>query len=466
MNFSQFLLILRARSKIIMLTLIVTVATALSVSLLLPKTYMATTSLVINYKGIDPVTGLTLPAQLMPGYMPTQVDIITSKSVAMRVVDELKMAEGAAVREQFQASTGGQGSIRDWLGDLLLKKLDVTPSRESNVLDISFKGSDPNFAAAVANSFANQYQLMSIHLKVEPLKKASVYFTDQIKLLRDNFEVAQNKLSQYQQENGIVSLDNRVDVELARLNDLSSQLVMAQGQAMEASSRQHVAKGRAAESPDVVANPLIQSLKVALTQAESKFSEIEQRLEKNHPQYQGAKAELDKLRSDLDGAIKATSNSVGNNAQILRQRESDIRAALAAQKTKVLELNRTRDELSVLVKDMESAQRAYEVTSQRFTQTNLEGQSNQSDIAVLNPAVAPITASGPKVFLNTVLSIFLGSMLGLGFGLLAEMLDRRVRSADDVGATLGLPVFGVMVLSPKNHRLGLSKWLRPRLQSN
>jgi succinoglycan biosynthesis transport protein ExoP len=459
MNLSQFLLIFRAHYKIAIFTFVVTVMGTVIVSKLLPKSYRATTSLVLNYKGVDPVTGITLPAQLLPGYMATQVDIISSTSVALMVVDDLKLAEGSEVREQFLASTKGRGTIRNWLAELLAKNLFVDPSKESSVLTIGFKGSDPQFAATVANAYAAQYQKISIQLKVEPLKRAAIYFEDQIKILRGSFDSAQRRLSQYQQEHGLVSLDNRLDVETARLNDLSSQLVLAQGQVSEAVSRQKMVQGgNAAESPDVSNNPLIQNLKVGLGNAETKFADVSLRLAENHPQYQAAQSEVNKLRATLSSAVVATANGVSNNADILQRRAGDVRAALAAQKTKVLGLNRARDELAVLVKEMEGAQRAYEVTSQRFMQTNLEGQSNQSDIAVLNLAVAPLEAASPKIVLNVALSLVIGGMLGLGFSLLAEMLDRRVRSAVDLVDVLEVPVLGVMTWSmPKPRR---AKWLR------
>ena len=445
MDFSQFLLILRARKWIVLLALLLTVAVTVVVSALLPKTYKATSTVLLNYKGVDPVTGLTMPGQLLPGYMATQIDIISSKNVALRVVDGLKLAQSPAVVAQFNEAAQGRGTVRDWLADLLLKKLEIVPSRESSVVEISFKGSDPQFVAAVANAFADEYQKASIQLKVEPMKKATVYFNEQTKLLRDAAEAAQSRLSKYQQETGIVSLDNRLDVESNRLNDLSGQLVLAQGQLAEAQSRQRMAQGgAAAESPDVAANPLIQNLKVSLNMAESKFAEVSQRLDQNHPQYQSAKAELDQLRAALATQTRLTSNSVGNNAQILQQREASIRAALAAQKTKVLELNRTRDELNVLQKDVESAQRAFDATSARLSQTRIEGQSEQSDVAILNPAVAPIAPSGPKVLLNSLLSIFVGAVLGVGLGLLAEILDRRVRSTSDLNGALGVPVLGAI----------------------
>ena len=97
MNLSQLRLILRAHKKLILITLLVTVLGTLSVSLLLPKTYKATSALLLNYKGVDPLTGLPMPGQLLPGFMATQIDIISSKNVALRVVDHLKLAESPAV---------------------------------------------------------------------------------------------------------------------------------------------------------------------------------------------------------------------------------------------------------------------------------------------------------------------------------------------------------------------------------
>ncbi|MDQ1919495.1 chain length determinant protein EpsF [Massilia pseudoviolaceinigra] len=464
MNLSQFLLILYARKYIILATLLVTVTLTLMVSLSMPKTYQATASVLLNYKGVDPLTGMAMPSQLLPGYMATQIDIISSKNVAGRVVDQLKMAENPTVVDQFKKATGGNGTVRDWLAGLLLHKLDVVPSRESSVVEINFKGADPQFVAAVANAFAEEYQKLSIELKVEPMKKAAAYFNEQTKMLRGNVEAAQSRLSKYQQDNGIVSVDNRLDVESNRLNDLSAQLVSAQGQAMEANSRQGMAQGsRGADSPDVAANPLVQNLKVQLAGAESRLAEVGQRLGQNHPQYLSVKAEVDKINANLSTQLRAASNNVGSNAAILQQREASVRAALAAQKAKVLELNRSRDELGVLVKDVESAQRAFDATSQRFSQTRIEGASEQSDIAVLNPATAPLGANGPRVMLNTMLSAFLGVMLGLGFALLTEMIDRRVRSETDMAEVLQMPVLGVIDwTAPKRRRYSAINSLLPR----
>ena len=133
MTFQQFLLILRARWRIAVGVFGVVVATTLLVSLLLPRQYTAETALVIDVKSPDPIMGAMLPPQMMAGYMATQVDIITSKRVAERVVRLLKLDEVPEIRQQWQSESEGRGDLRVWLGELLQKQLIVRPSRESKI---------------------------------------------------------------------------------------------------------------------------------------------------------------------------------------------------------------------------------------------------------------------------------------------------------------------------------------------
>lgn len=441
MNLTSVLLMLRARFKIVLMTFLITVATATVVSLLMPKYYRATTQLVLSYTGVDNVTGSPLLAAQLPGYVQTQVDIIKNRSVALGVVDSLQLTSNQAMRDAFMDATEGRGQIRDWIAGRLMSRLDVDPSSDSSVLSISYSDKDAQMSANVVNAFARAYKNLSTKLKVEPAQDAANYFSQQAKVLRDNLERAQNKLSQYQQEKGITSADEKLDVEVARLNDLSQQLVTAQSMAIEARSRR-VGAG-SADSPDVAQSPVVQSLRIDAGKAASKLAELSERLGSNHPQYIAARAELAKIQGELQREIRSASNSVTGTAEIQERREADLRAQVAMQKTKVLETNRTRDELSVLKKDVEMAQKAMDTTAQRFTETSMEGQSNHSDVSLLSPALPAGSPASPRVGLNIALSMVLGALLGIGLGLMVELLDRRVRSSNDVANLLRVPVIAL-----------------------
>ena len=155
------------------------------------------------------------------------------------VVDQLGLDQNEVVRKQFEESNSSLG-LREWLAALLLKNLDIETSRDSSVIGISYKGADPGFATVIANAFANAYQEISIRLTVEPSQKAAAYFTDQLNVLRERLEIAQKKLTEYQQEVGIIDADVRLDIETKRLNDLSSQLVFAQAELMGTVSGQDI----------------------------------------------------------------------------------------------------------------------------------------------------------------------------------------------------------------------------------
>lgn len=450
MNFLQILLILKARYKVILITFFVTVLTAIVVTVLLPKNYSSTTSLLLNYKGMDPVTGVALPAQLMPGYMATQTDIIKSINIALKVVKQLGLTNSPKVQQQFEEATGGNGDINNWLAGLLLRKLDVAPSKQSSLIDITFTSIDPQFSTLVANSFAENYIKTSVELKADPAQKATGYFSEQIKSLRADLEAAQSRLSKYQQVNGITNPEQNFDVESMRLNELSTQLSIAQASAIDTQSRKNMAQRNSLYSPDIAVSPIIQSLKVDTSRAETKLAEISQRLGENHPQYQSAASELNKIKNQLQEETQRVSNNVSGSANIGQVRESELRNQVAIQKKKVLELNMLRDEMAVLEKDVETAKRAFDTVTQRYSQTNMEGGSNQSDIAILNPATLPGSPSSPKILINIALAVIMGGILGVGFGFLAELADRRVRCREDIASILNVPVFSIVEVNAKS----------------
>jgi chain length determinant protein EpsF len=443
MSFQQFLSILIARKKIIFILFAIVVATTTVVSLLLPKQYTASATVLVDVKSPDPVMGVFVQAMAMPGYMATQNDIITSDRVARRVVNMLGFEKVPELVQRWKEATKGKGTVEGYYADLLSKKLDVKPSRESNVLSIEFTGTDPKFSATVANAFAKAYIDTNVDLKVEPAKQYADWFVERSKQVRERLEKAQTALSKVQQEKGIVSVDERLDVENARLNELSTQLIMLQTQKADAQSRQHEIKGNLETHPDIINNPVIQNLRTTIAGSEAKLQEMSNQLGKNHPQIRQQQAELESLKAKLASETANVASSLGTNTQVSVKKESDVRAALDLQKQRILDLKSQHDEVSVLQKDVESAQRDYEVINQRLAQSNLESQSQQTNIVVLTPAAEPVEPSKPRVLLNILLSVFLGTMLGVGAALAMELMDRRIRSAEDL-AELGIPVLGVL----------------------
>lgn len=444
MTIRQFLSILNARRNAALLMFLLVVATTIVVSLLLPKQYTGAASVVIDAKP-DPVTAMLNPAAALPSFVATQVDIMSSDRVALRVVRDLRLLESPQLREQWQKDADGKGTIEQWLVDVLQKKLDVRPSRESNVVTISYSSPDPRFAADLANAFVQAYIATTQELRVDPAQQFKRFFDVQTKEARDNVERAQAKASAYQREKGITASDERLDVENMRLNELSSQLTLLQGLSAESTSRQGQAQGTQADRlQEVLTNPLIGGLKAELARNEARLQELNSKFGVNHPQVVEAKANISELRARMDAETRRVTSGVAVSNTINKQREAQVRSELEAQRAKVLRLKAVRDEGQVLQREADNAQRIYESLMTRTSQSNLEAQSTQSFANVLTLAQPPVKHSSPRMLINSVVAVFLGAALAIGVALLLELTDRRVRSAEDAMIAIGLPVLGVL----------------------
>jgi chain length determinant protein EpsF len=448
-SLQQFLLALRARFGVFALVLAATVLAATVVSLLLPKTYKATASLLVDTKEEQSLSNMApsfFPQEKL-SYLQTQMEIITSKRVAGKVVQDLKLAESPSIRAAFERAAGGKGSIEDWIADGLLQKLKVETS-QSSIIHVTFSSSDPRLSALIADAFAKAYIATMLELRVEPTRQAAEWYDEQLKSLRSNLEDAQAKLTNYLQREGIVSADERSDVDSTRLGALSDQVVRAQEQTFQWNAREQQARdflkrsGSLDRLPDVLENPLIQRLKTDLLLGEAKLQQLATQYGSNYPQYQRQLSENQSLRERLDVEMGKIVAGIESSARQSRQREADLTRAMTAQRTRLLELKENRNDFTVLKRNVESAERAYDTAMQRRVVSQVESRASQTNVTLLNAAVVPNKPTQPKVALNIALSVVVGMMLGIAIVLLMEMSDRRVRSRGDLD--LDVPLLAVL----------------------
>jgi polysaccharide biosynthesis transport protein len=455
MNLQQLLLILKARYKIALFTMLLITGATLALSLVLPARYSASTTVVVDVRAPDLLSQVAMLTGDMPSYLPTQVDIINSDRVVQKVISQLRLDESPAVRERWLTDAEGKGSMLAWLGALIQKDMKAKPSRDSNVITITYTSTDPNFSAAVANAFAQAYIDTIVELKAEPAKNYSQWFLDQGKGLRENLEKAQAKLSDYQKKHGIVVTDERLDSETAKLAELTSQLTMIQALNADAQSKQR-AGSNASTLPEVAQNGLIMNLKADIDRLEAKLRNPPGNLGRNHPQFKNMQAELAMLKEKLAEETQHLSTGFVTSESVGQDKAGTIRAMIEAQKQRLLDMRQQRNEAEVLVGEVNNAQKAYDAVTQRFTQTSLEAQARQTNISVLGAASAPIKPSSPLPVLYTLIAAILGTIIGIGIAFLREMVDRRVRTIEDIELGIGLPVLA-RITRQKNGRLGLKK---------
>lgn len=430
-----------SKKWLVLVIAVLVAATGTVVTFMLPKQYIAEASMIVDVR-VDPVMGALAPGLASPAYMATQVEVLKSDRVASRVVKMLGVERSPEAVRQWRESTEAKVPLERYFAGLLQRGLSVEPSRGSNVISISFASQDAAFASSAANAFAQAYMDVSVELRIEPARQSAAFLDEQVKLLRTNFELAQAKLSRFQQEKGIIVSDERLDQENARLGALLNQLGVAEGESVDAQTRKSITGTD--QSPDVMGNAAVQGLKMQLSTVETKLSEISSVVGKNHPQRLALEAQANDLKLQIQREIRRVSGGSSVIARGSSQKIAELRNLVDQQKKAVLALRSQKDQISVLLRDVETAQRAYEGVSQRVSLLNLEGQNTQANTRLLSPAVEPIFAARPRIAVNIIGSILGGLLLGIGAALLWEMLDRRVRGPQDLLYTPGVPVIGIL----------------------
>jgi chain length determinant protein EpsF len=465
MGFTRFLLLLRARLPLIAaVTLVVTLA-AVTFSLLMPARYYAEATAVLE-QPTDPALAAAGSAGISY-FLATQRDVVASRSVALRVIDNMELERDLEKTRSLLSGWSPLASLKSWVGRLLsgerearsqrewlteslLQGLSVTSVRDSRMLKVGFRSRDPEFSARVANGFMRAFMEVNVQLKATPARAETAWLEGQLKSLRETLAQSEARLSQFQQEKGIVATDEKLDTENLRLADLSTQLAGAQAEAYSAEARrkqlqQFASKGGGAEVPaEVIASPVVMQLRQEVAMREAKIQDMSRQLGPNHPRYQSAQSELAQLRGQLGSEMRSVAQGLVTAGSVAGQREAALRGALEEQKNRLLGLKKDREQMSMLARDVENAQKAYNGAVQRISQSRIESANERPNAAVVDEATVPARPAGPRLLVSLAAGGLLGAVLGLGLALLLEVSQRLVRSGEDLTELLGVPILAVL----------------------
>jgi chain length determinant protein EpsF len=444
MNLFQLLATLRARWLTIVLVTMVGLIASVVFVVTRPIAYMATATIVLDAKS-DPVSSMLYGGAVSPALINTQLEVMRSERVAQRVVKNMKLAEMADMKAKWTDSTDGSGSFEAWIADSLIRGLQVRLSAPgSTVIEINYQSTEARFAAAMANAFVQAYMETAIELRIDPALQYNSFFENQVRDAREALEAAQQRLSKFQQDKGLLVADGRYDIETARLASLSESLVAVQSLSMSTKGRLAQVNRDADRMSEVLTSGQVNNLKNELQRAEAKLAELNSRFGENHPAVAEAKAAASDLKTRLAAETRNVAGSISAEARVSSGKEEELKASLEAQRLKVLQLKEVRDQGEVLARDVENAKRSYDMLFTRYNQTNIESQNRLSAATVLSQAETPTRPSSKAAWIVLVVGFLLSSVTGIAAALVMEQLDPRARTTEITGLAMGLPVIGVM----------------------
>lgn len=437
---------LGARKVMVAMIMALTFVVTLGVTLVLPKTYTASAELYIDYRASDPIAGRQFHPMLDESYMQTQFDILKSEDVARKVIDATRMLE----RPENQGLVAKRGAeyAKNQLVLSIGKALEVTVRRSSRVVELKFSSSDPVLARDALNAAIKGYIEITTNINEGPAKSRQEQYNSQLVSLRQDMDRIQRELTDYQQKEGILDADERLDTGFRQLNELATKLLNAQSLQTEASTRHRAiqsmvnAGSAVADVPDIAQQKGIQELKLKLVEVDGKLAEISSVLGVNHPRYRALQAERQALAQLLDREARNVLSAMTLDDRKYSEQTAKIDHDMRQRQAQLLEMKKHRDVIGSYQRQLESVQKIYNSAVQKYDEILMASNVVSPTLAVLRWAATPLRHAKPLLMQNLIFSIPSGLIMGLLVALLVELADRRIRCVEDLERAFAAPLLG------------------------
>jgi capsular exopolysaccharide synthesis family protein len=400
-------------------------------------------------------------------FFQTQYDVLRSRNVAARVIDQLDLAAEpdfnppprrtvvrlvrGAVSALFtrSAATGVEASVveRQRLIEKFIDHVDVRPRRNSYLAEVSFLSPKPLLAQRVANAIAAEYVTLSLDQRLDSVQKGRGFIERQLDLNRAALERAEEKLQAFSKENAFLTADEEDNIEYKKLADLSDDLTAAQAERMakEALLRQ-TERGDFTEVSAVMNHPVVNELLQEVARDEAEYSRLSKTFTAAYPKMQRLTAKINGLRGRVQAEVKRLAATLRADYGAALKKEQLLAGALEKQKDIVADLNQRAIDYKILKRQVDTERDIYRSLLQRLKEVEVTEGIKATNVHVLDTAEVPLRPHRPKPLLNLMLALFVGLAGGVGLAFFQEYLDNSIKSAEDVERHLRLPTLGALPL--------------------
>lgn len=367
-------------------------------------------------------------------------------SPVTRIIRGSPVVDSASSSAPEPSETAVQaGAINGFLGGLV-----VVPYRNSRVVDLAYRSTDPDLATRAVNAHARSYIEQNMEFKFQASKEASDWLAARLADQRKEVEAAESALQQYREQHDAVAADSRENIVIQKLADMSSAVTQAKTQRLERESRYN--QLRAAEKdpaaletyPAVLGNPLIQTLQAELAQLQRKRLDMSKDYLDTHPDMVALMRQIGAARTRVQVEIDKVVEAVKNDYQAAVAQERALMRAQAEQKQEALAMGRTAIEYGVLSREVESTRSVYQTLLQRAQETGVSGEQRTSNVRVVDFAERPRSPYYPQTRSSVTRGAMWGLVLALLIGFFFEYFDNRVRTLDEIKAHLKIPGLGML----------------------
>ncbi len=335
----------------------------------------------------------------------------------------------------------------------------VEPVKDSRLAAIVVEHSSAASAARIANAVADSYIEYNLDQKVMVTRSAASWLTDQMHELRDKLQETEIALYEFKKENNMVSvsIEDRQNMIAETLSQLNRSLsdAFAQRLALE-SRREGLRRVRDEEAPaetigEVAASKIIGDLKASYFALQQELAELSERYTADHPKQVVLSKRLELLRATLEQEIDKTLAAIDAQYESAVGNERRLRAAIEEIKSEALEINKKEIDYNRLKRERDNNAALYDLVLKRGKEADLSQLLRVNNVRKLEQAEPGKSPVRPRVALNLLVAVFLGTVLAVVAAFVVDYLDNSIKSQEQIEQLVGLPFLGI-VPSIKNDK--------------
>jgi capsular exopolysaccharide synthesis family protein len=319
----------------------------------------------------------------------------------------------------------------------------------SYVIAVSIESASPAKAKQLVDTITDFYLVDQLQAKLDANKRATEFFNERLDELKQTVSKAESAAASFREKSGL-TIGKDATVASQSLSELNSQLIQARTQRAEKESRL-VALQQAARNPatlggisEVLANPLISSLRAQEAEVARRIGDLNQRYGDSHPRLLQARAEQAQIQGRINAEVAKIISSVQGDAEAARSKEAELQAQVDSLEKKAGGLGQNEVQLRQYEREAQSSRAVYEDFLKRSKEIREQQDIQQPDARVLSPADLPTSPSFPRYGLIMGIALVIGLGVGVGVVLLLERLDGGFRMGEHVERMTGRAVVGMI----------------------
>ncbi|MCA0900251.1 MULTISPECIES: GumC family protein [Microbulbifer] len=422
-------------------------------------------------------------------FLMTQVEMLRSRGIAARVVDDLDLANHEifsqvskpSLKSNIKSLLGIETSVenvdpvekariqRERIINIIAKNIEVSPVRNTKLIKLSYESYSPSLAAAIPNAMARAYIAEQQTVRSDVTEKATSWLSERLESLRDKLELSEHALNQFQQQEDLVDLQGVRGLASQELNETMQQLLDAKRElkGVRLLYNQVRPKDVPEESflsqPEVLNHPLIQAASQSVTNAQLGVTELARRYGPKHPTMLAAQDELASARAQLRSEIRKLVASIEVDYEQAAQKVYALEAELSGAKSSLQNVAQKEIRYDELKREVEVNRQLYNTFLTRFKETREVSDYESAAARVADPAVIPRRPLASKKQLLILFAFFASAGLGAGIVILLDLLKSGIRDPQDVGRKIGLPLLGMVpeLSLKKDEQLDLYTYFDP-----